>query len=447
MITSGLTAVLANRCLTIGSTALPEDIATIAKHSLLDWFSVGRSAWAEEAVQIPLSEIIAEGGFMQATLLNGGRATVNQVAIINGIASHVLDFDDVHLRSRVHPSTPLWSAILAEAEHLNLSGEKVLQAFVAGVEMQSRIAFAMGEDHYGLGWHNTATLGCFGATTAVAVLHQLNSEQLCRAMAISATQAAGMRASFGTMCKPLHAGKAASIGLYSARLAAKGFTAPDGILEKTAGFLELYANDIFAEAATANLNRICAQDIIYKYNSSCYGTQAPIEACKNLILNHTIDLNAISGVTILIEPQYVSVCCIPKPINAAEAKFSIAFMSALALAQRSTVSKSSFNSESLRDPMLLALSDKIKIIGHTSMPRANAEVSIQLKSGETYSQMFNAELPELNLLTQENKLITKAQTLLSENMSLQNVSAMIQSILGIQQEKEINKIMRIIPSC
>ena len=447
MITSGLTAVLANRCLTIGSTALPEDIATIAKHSLLDWFSVGRSAWAEEAVQIPLSEIIAEGGFMQATLLNGGRATVNQVAIINGIASHVLDFDDVHLRSRVHPSTPLWSAILAEAEHLNLSGEKVLQAFVAGVEMQSRIAFAMGEDHYGLGWHNTATLGCFGATTAVAVLHQLNSEQLCRAMAISATQAAGMRASFGTMCKPLHAGKAASIGLYSARLAAKGFTAPDGILEKTAGFLELYANDIFAEAATANLNRICAQDIIYKYNSSCYGTQAPIEACKTLILNHNIDLNAISAVTILIEPQYVSVCCIPNPINAAEAKFSIAFMSALALAQRSTVAKSSFNSASLRDPILIALCDKIKIIGHASMPRANAEVIIQLKTGETYCQNFNAELPELNLLIQENKLIAKAQALLSENMSSQNVSSLIQSILGIQQEKEITKIMHIIPSC
>jgi 2-methylcitrate dehydratase PrpD len=243
------TNALASHCLAIGNDAISSDIYRIASHSLLDWIAVGRSAWKEPALQIPLACCIEEGGNPQATLLSGDKASYSQAALLNGIASHIFDFDDVHLRSRVHPSVPLWSAILAEGERMNVPVEQLLRAFIVGVEMQSRLAFAMGEDHYKLGWHNTATLGAFGASAAVAYLKGMTASELGMALGICGTQAAGLRIAFGTMCKPLHAGKAALTGLNSAQYAAKGFNGPKDIFDAPGGIFALYANHSSLENA------------------------------------------------------------------------------------------------------------------------------------------------------------------------------------------------------
>ena len=438
------TNTLASHCLAIGNGTIPPDIFRIASHSLLDWIAVGRSAWKEPALQIPLACCIEEGGNRQATLLSGHKASYSQATLLNGIASHIFDFDDVHLRSRVHPSVPLWSAILAEGERLNASVEQLLRAFIVGVEMQSRLAFAMGEDHYKLGWHNTATLGAFGASAAVAYLKGMNASELATALGICGTQAAGLRIAFGTMCKPLHAGKAALTGLNSAQYAAQGFSGPANVFDEPGGIFALYANHSSPENAFDKPEHLCIKDIIYKYNASCYGTQAPIEACKILMETASYDPVAINSVDVAIEPQYLSVCCIPNPMTATEAKFSTKYMCALTLLGHSTTASASFEPDLLSNANILDLMAKISIASDTLLPRANASVKITNRDGNILSNTFNANKPEPDMDRQELKIRSKAFSLLSESMSSHDANKLIDAIL-IAKDLNSAQLMSFIP--
>jgi 2-methylcitrate dehydratase PrpD len=435
---------LASHCLGVGNGPISPDIYRIASHSLLDWIAVGRAAWKEPALQIPLACALEEGGNPQATLLSGHKASCSQVALLNGIASHIYDFDDVHLRSRVHPSVPLWSAILAEGELLNAPLEQLFRAFVVGVEMQSRLAFAMGEDHYKLGWHNTATLGAFGASAAVTFLKGMNAAGLATALGICGTQVAGLRIAFGSMCKPLHAGKAAVTGLNAARYAVMGFNGPVNIFEDPGGFFSLYANQSSTSNAFDNLEHPCIKDIIYKFNASCYGTQAPIESCKLLMEKSSFDPENIDYVDVRIEPQYLSVCCISDPKTATEAKFSIAYMCALTLLGYSTTARASFEQDLLSNAKINHLMKKITISSDPSLPRANASVKIVTGSGNILSNTFNANTPEPDINRQEFKIRSKALSLLSESMSSTDANILIDSILH-SKDTNAMQLMSLIP--
>ncbi|MBU3631314.1 MmgE/PrpD family protein [Polynucleobacter sp. AP-Melu-500A-A1] len=438
------TNALASHCLAIGNGAIAPEIYRIASHSLLDWIAVGRYAWKEPALQIPLDCCIEEGGNPQATLLSGHKASCSQAALLNGIASHIFDFDDVHLRSRVHPSVPLWSAILAEGELMNAPIEQLLRAFIVGVEMQSRLAFVIGEDHYKLGWHNTATLGAFGASAAVAYLKEMTASELATVLGICGTQAAGLRIAFGTMCKPLHAGKAALTGLNSAKYAAKGFNGPKNIFDTPGGIFALYANHSFPENVFDKPEHLCIKDIIYKYNASCYGTQAPIEACKILMETALYNPSAINSVDVTIETQYLSVCCIPKPSTATEAKFSIKYMCALTLLGYSTTASSSFEADLLSNAKINKLMTKINILSNTSLPRANAVVKITNRDGNSFSNTYNANSPESDLDHQEFKIRSKALSLLCESMSSVNANKLIDAVL-INKDLKTAQLMSFIP--
>ena len=157
--------------------------------------------------------------------------------MVNGAAAHALDFDDVNLAMPGHPSVAILPALLALAEERGSSGADVLTAFVAGYELQCRIGRTIAPGHYdGLGFHATATVGSFGAAAACAHLLGLDADRFATALGIAGTQAAGLKSMFGTMCKPLHAGKAAYHGLMAAKLAARGFTSRTDVHRMRAGF-------------------------------------------------------------------------------------------------------------------------------------------------------------------------------------------------------------------
>ncbi|PLQ00522.1 MmgE/PrpD family protein [Cupriavidus pauculus] len=427
-----LTLELAAHSLAIAhGDTLPASVSRIARHSLLDWFAVACAAWQEPPVQILLADIRDEGATPRATLLDGSRASAVQAALVNGTASHVLDFDDAHLQSRVHPSVPLWPAILAQAEAGRHGGAAALAAFAAGVELQSRVASLMGEDHYRLGWHNTATLGTLGATTAVAALLGLDTERTAHALGIACTQAGGLRALFGTMGKPLHAGHAAAIGLRAARLAARGFTAVTDILEREQGFAALYAGQwdadrVWQDAATPRVH-----GIVYKYHASCYGTQAPIDACLQLRQAHAFQPGDIEMVDVAIEPQYLDVCCIANPCTPSEAKFSIAHMAALALSGRSTVAAGSF-ADARDDPAISALRARIRVQGDAAMPRANARATVTLTDGCTHVSHCDASRPETDLDRQEARIASKARALLAPVLGEARAEALIATALACE---------------
>lgn len=426
----GLTQFLARRALLYPAVALPEDVRRRALHSLLDWLSVALAGCRHEDVQKLAGLMLEEGGPPQCTVFGSRQWMASaQAAVVNGMAGHVLDFDDTHLPSRVHPSAPLWPAILACAQCRPVTGMEVIAAFVAGVDVQSRLAFAMGEPHYRLGWHNTATLGAFGAAAAVGRLLRLDVPALAQAFGIVASDAAGMRSAFGTACKPLQVGTAAAKGAFAANLAARGFPAPMDTFDRPDGFAALYASDVSPSAARLRLKHWHVRDIVFKYHASCYGTQAPANAVSTLLEGR--GAAEVERFEIAVEPQYVSVCGIPEPRSAEEARFSIAHMVALAALRRDTASDSGFSETALADPNLRAVRKRVTVVADATLGRGQARATLRLSGGRCLALEVDAGAPEPRLEVQEARLLRKSSALLSRIVSKSDIKAFHEHVLAL----------------
>ena len=236
-----LTSVLAEQARTLTFAAIPPETLTWARQCVLDYIACGIAGASDELTTILLAELAEQGGRESATVFGQReRLPAASAALINGAASHALDFDDVNLAMPGHPSVAILPALLALAQERGSSGRDVLTAFVAGYELQCRIGRVLAPGHYNvLGFHATATIGSFGAAAACAHLLGLDQDRYATALGIAGTQAAGLKSMFGTMCKPLHAGKAAYHGLMAVKLAMRGFTSRMDILECQQGFARI----------------------------------------------------------------------------------------------------------------------------------------------------------------------------------------------------------------
>ncbi|WP_160351183.1 MmgE/PrpD family protein [Bordetella sp. 15P40C-2] len=407
-----LTGWLAQRALQATADSLPDDTLVWAQHSLMDWLSLVAAGWRAPDVQRLLTCATRGATVETATSFgNGQRCGMEAAVLVNGTAGHILDFDDAHLKSRVHPAVPLWPAIMAYAEREALSGRQALAAFVAGVEVQSRLARVMGESHYRQGWHNTATLGAFGAAAAISRLKALDHDGICRAFGIVASLASGMHKAFGSAVKPFQVARASANGLLAAELAETGFNAPLDVLDGETGYARVHAAELHSRAIDLEPDHWAIRDIVFKYHASCYGTQAPVEAALRFGTLHRRD---IADIVVAIEPQYMSVCNIADPKSDTQAKFSIKHMVALALAGYDTADSRSYSKETLDNPELKAWRERIQVQADAEMKRACARVDMRWKSGERRSETVDASQPERDLGVQSARLTAKSRALLTE---------------------------------
>src|SRR5881628_3448087 len=247
-----LTRTLAAQASAVSYDRLPETVLTLAGQCILDYYGVALAGASDPLVRILLDEANDSGGATQASVIaESTRLPVLAAALINGAASHALDYDDVNLAMPGHPTVAILPGLLALAELKKSSGREVITAFVAGYETACRIGAALQPGHYNLGFHATATVGCFGAAAACARLLGLDAEATAIALGIAGTQAAGLKSQFGTMCKPFHAGRASQNGLLAARLAARGFSSRADIIECEQGFALTHGPDFAPAAALA----------------------------------------------------------------------------------------------------------------------------------------------------------------------------------------------------
>src|SRR5206468_7881059 len=218
---------------------------------------------------------------------HAARLPALSAALVNGAIGHALDYDDVNLAMPGHPSVAILPGPMALAEQRNSTGREVVAAFVAGYETCCRIGMALRPGHYDRGFHATGTIGAFGAAAACAHLLGLDAEATARSLGIAGTQAAGLKSQFGTMCKPLHAGKASQSGLLAARLAARGFSSRPDLVECEQGFALTHGPDFNPEAALAEpANGFHIHANLFKYHAACYMTHAPIECGRELREKH-----------------------------------------------------------------------------------------------------------------------------------------------------------------
>jgi len=254
--------------------------------------------------------------------------------LINATAGHALDFDDVALGG--HPSTVLVPAVLAAGQHLNATGDKVLRAYLVGYEVWAEL-FVREKDAYHLkGWHPTAVLGTVGASAAVAHLYGLNAAQCQHVIALAASMASGLVANFGTMTKPLHAGRAAACAIEAVRWVQKGLTAAPDALEHAAGFLSALSphGAVDRTSAVGDLGcrfRILESGLSIKKYPTCYATHRVIDGVLDLCASHGVGLQDVAQVHTHIGVAQASMLRNHQPQTGLEAKFSLEFAVAASL--------------------------------------------------------------------------------------------------------------------
>jgi 2-methylcitrate dehydratase PrpD len=400
----GTTAALASRLTGLVWSDVTPEAATVAKQCLLDWLGVSIAARDEPLVRILLDEF-AEGG--EATIIGSKRrARLHDAVLINGALSHALDFDDVITAMNGHPTVPVAPVAIGLAEALGSTGREALLAFIAGVETECRVGRLLGPSHYAKGWHATATFGTFGAMAAAAKLLKLDDEQTRHAFGLAGTQAAGLKSVFGTMSKPLHAGKAAQNGLLAARLAARGFTSDTEILESDQGFAAVQSTSVNREAALAEPGQLFyVTDALFKYHAACYLTHNAIEAAAKLRAANGFKPAEVEAVRVHVNPGHMGVCNIVEPRTGLECKFSLRMTTALALAGEDTFEETLFSDATATRSDLVALRRRVSVIPDAGGPGSTVE--IELKDGRVLAETVDVARPVRDLGAQQAQIERK----------------------------------------
>ncbi len=321
---------------------------------------------------------------------------------MNGAAGHALDFDDTHTVMGGHPSVPVFPAALALAEELDVSGAELLAAFVAGIEIESRLGAGIGPSHYAKGWHVTSSIGIFGATAAASRLLNLDTEQFGRAMGLAASQASGLKANFGTMTKPFHAGHAAERGLLSARLARRGFTANPDALDANQGLAQAAGDGQWHPERLDRHGDWLLPQTLFKYHAACYLTHAAIEATGS-IADRPDD---VDGVTLVVNPAILDVCGIPRPTTGLEAKFSLTATTAFAVLGIDTTDPASFTDANANDERVRTLVGNVVVTTDDRLRTTQARVDLH-RGGTTRSAEYDSGVPATDLAAQGAKLRAK----------------------------------------
>jgi 2-methylcitrate dehydratase PrpD len=387
-----LTRTLARYAADLRFDDIPEEVRTVVRHCLLDWLGVTLAGSREGAGRIVREEAVDQGGAPQATLIGGGaRTSVGQAALVNGTASHALDYDDVQFAFLGHPTVTVVPAILALAERDGCNGRDLITAFVAGVETGCRIGDYVTEDHYARGHHATGTLGAFAAAAGTSRLLGLDRETSATALGIAAAQAAGLKSMFGTMCKPLHAGKAAANGQYAALLAARGFTSRRYAVECSQGFADTQSSVADLQCALDGLGtKFHTRNVLFKYHAACYGTHASMEALTRLRDAHGIDAGNIDKVELRVPTRNLRVCNIQEPDSGLEAKFSLRMVSAMTLARRDTADIAGYDDELCSDAEMVRLRDKMQVVGTGNSPGVRARSSSPCRTASSIASSTTA---------------------------------------------------------
>jgi len=264
------------------------------------------------------------------------RVSAPLAALVNGVAMHVLDYDDVALPLGGHPSTVLVPALLAEADAVpGTTGKDLVRAYVAGYEVWAEVAGRDADAHHLKGWHPTSALGVLGAAAACAVLRGLDADKAAQAIGIAASEACGLVANFGSMTKSFHAGRAAQAGVLAARLAEDGLTAAPDVLEHPRGFLAALspAGKVDRESP-AKLGRswqIVAHRVGVKKYPMCYAVHRALDAILDLRAETGVKAEAVTGIRVELGAAQAAILRNSRPRTGLEAKFSIEFAMASAL--------------------------------------------------------------------------------------------------------------------
>lgn len=362
---------------------IPPEVRREARRCLLDYLGVTLGSHDEDAVRIARETADILGGNPQGSILGTSRKTsVVNAALVNGIASHVLDFDDTHIVTVLHPTGPAMSGALPVAEWKKASGRDLITAFIAGFEVEARIALAICPEHYDHGWHVTGSVGMFGAAAATGRLLGLDPHHMTYALGIAASQPSGLREQFGTMTKSLHSGKTASNGVQSAIMASLGFTASEKALEALRGFCNVVSEKQDYAPIVENLGS----------KWEVFGNGIKPYAC-GVVIHPTVDAvrelraqglkaDQVASMSARVHPLVLELTSKRNIKTGLEGKFSVFYAAAVALVE-GTARQRQFSDELVVRPDLVELYGKVSAVADDSIRQEQSDVTVELVGGGT----------------------------------------------------------------
>lgn len=378
----------------VRAAPLSEASLDAAKMCLVDWLAVCIGARSLPEAIILRRYLEAVGAPGAAPLLIGGTAAAETAALVNGTLSHCLDYDDTHIPTALHASGPTWAAVMALGAVRESSEMDLLKAFVCGFE----VGASLGSGGIGVrlnesGWHSTGVLGRLSSATAAACLLGLDSRSVEDALGLAATQASGLTASFGTMAKPFHAGKAGMDGVIAAELAEAGLGASRELLDSAKGLFGTVFQDRETVPNLAGLGVVSEimRNSLKPY-AACQLTHAPIDAGREL--REKIGNAQVEAITVHVNPLGVEIAGVREPRTPMAGRFSTAYCVALALCGY-PVSPDDFVDARLSDPRLIDLTRRVELIGTPAVTRTGARLEARLADGSevevTIEHAFGSE--------------------------------------------------------
>jgi 2-methylcitrate dehydratase PrpD len=404
--------------------ALPHEVLHHTQRAVIDWYASPYPCLAMPAVQVLEATMAEDLDRGDARLALGRAATARAAALINGTAAHAAEVDDSFRDAMYHPGAATIAAALAAGHDTGATGAQFLRAVVLGYEVSTRIGVVMGRPHYKF-WHNTGTMGAFGATAAAGSLLALDETSFAHALALAGTFTAGLQQAFRleTMAKPLHAGRAAEAGVLAAQLAARGMRCSLDVLDGEHGLGQAMSTGPDWSHAGATLGQdFHITRLTFKNHIGCGHTFPAIDGALELQRQHGFAATDIERLHLGVYQPTLDIAGHVNPQTAAEARFSLHYMVATALVHGS-VRLSAFEPARLDDPATRALMTRITAALDPEVDagfpgRRAARVEVELRDGRrfTHLQPDRKGDPELPLTDAdlEGKLLELASPVIGE---------------------------------
>lgn len=412
--------------------------------ALLDTFAVTVAGVHEAASQRALRYVAPVGATQRVDGIHAslwghdGVAPLELAALWNGIAGHVLDYDDVTSPMRGHPSVAMLPALVALAESVDASGGDLVGAYLVGFEVIGQLAQRLAVRQYERGWHTTATIGMLGATVGCARLLKLDVEQTISALGLAVAQAAGTLANFGSHAKSFQAGHANAAAVRSALLAQQGFTASEEALDSSIGYVPLYAAEPcpFDDGSPFGATPLAFErhGLEVKKYPLCYATHRALDGVLALRDAHALTLEKVERVEVTTSRGALRPLVHHAPRTGLQGKFSIEYAMAAALLD-GHVSLSSFTDPAVNRPSIQAFLRRVSSTEVTTgdvFPRW-AEVTVMLRDGDRITTRVESLRGSAALPLTRQELAAKVADCLAWGQSRIDASRLVHGAMTLKE--------------
>lgn len=442
----GLTAALAGRVAAFDGASVPAAALTRAKHGILDTLGCALAGRDEPVSKVMRGYADDLPALPQATVWGSARkVALTEAALVNGTLAHALDYDDMNRSMLGHPSAVLTAALLPLAEAQGLSGRRLLEGYVIGLEAMARVGRVFGLKAYDYAWHPTAVLGTLGAAAGASWLGGLDAAQTAHALGIAASEAAGLKKNFGSMTKSMHAGSAARKGVWAAQMARRGLAADAAVLDGRFGFFEMFGGSAAvaepADAAGRALD-ILAEGLVFKQYPCCGGLHSLVDVALDLRRDGLAAADVVD-IECRVHPQKVAYLDRPAPAENLAAKFSIQYCVAVALLE-GRVGLADFNDRIIFEPARRALMAKVRIVGREDFAGFEAEAVVRTADGRTRSGRTREARGSIRNPLSEAELLAKFIDCASVALPPAQARAAGEALLALEAEGDLARVTRLL---